>query len=75
MKALHFGAGNIGKGLIGYLLNKSGFDLCFVDVNEDSVNRMNSSNHYPLELLDEDHTVEIISPVRALHSGSPRTSG
>ena len=70
MKALHFGAGNIGKGLIGYLLNKSGFDLCFVDVNEDSVNRMNSSNQYPLELLDEDHTVEIISPVRALHSRS-----
>ncbi|SFG53233.1 D-mannitol 1-phosphate 5-dehydrogenase [Halobacillus alkaliphilus] len=70
MKALHFGAGNIGKGLIGYLLNKSGFDLCFVDVNAEAVHRMNSSNHYPLEILDEDHTVEIISPVRALHSRS-----
>ncbi|MGP4075907.1 mannitol-1-phosphate 5-dehydrogenase [Halobacillus sp. K22] len=70
MKALHFGAGNIGKGLIGYLLNKSGFDLCFVDVNEEAVNHMNSSNYYSLELLDEDHTVESISPVRALHSSS-----
>ncbi|KHE71965.1 mannitol-1-phosphate 5-dehydrogenase [Halobacillus sp. BBL2006] len=68
MKALHFGAGNIGKGLIGYLLNKSGFDLCFVDVNEESVNQMNSSNQYALELLDDDHTVESISPVCALHS-------
>ncbi|MGI8313859.1 mannitol-1-phosphate 5-dehydrogenase [Halobacillus mangrovi] len=70
MKALHFGAGNIGKGLIGYLLNKSGFDLCFVDVNEESVNQMNSSNEYALELLDEKQTVEVISPVRALHSSA-----
>ncbi|ARI75609.1 mannitol-1-phosphate 5-dehydrogenase [Halobacillus mangrovi] len=70
MKALHFGAGNIGKGLIGYLLNKSGFDLCFVDVNEDSVNRMNRSNNYSLELLDENQTVEVISPVCALHSSA-----
>ncbi|WP_173918652.1 mannitol-1-phosphate 5-dehydrogenase [Halobacillus sp. Marseille-Q1614] len=70
MKALHFGAGNIGKGLIGYLLNKSGFDLCFVDVNESTVNSMNRSNQYFLEILDEDRTGESISPVRALHSSS-----
>ncbi|GGF27970.1 mannitol-1-phosphate 5-dehydrogenase [Halobacillus andaensis] len=70
MKALHFGAGNIGKGLIGYLLNKSGFEICFVDANEYTVNSMNRSNSYFFELLDEDHTAEIISPVRALHSSS-----
>lgn len=68
MRALHFGAGNIGKGFIGYLLNKSGFDICFVDVNQSAIDKINRNNRYLVELLDNDHTVEVISPVSALNS-------
>lgn len=68
MKALHFGAGNIGKGFIGYLLNKTGYEVCFVDVNKQMVDRFNETNSYLVELLDDSHTVEAISPVTALHS-------
>ncbi len=68
MKALHFGAGNIGKGFIGNLLNKSGYEVCFVDVNQESIDSINRRHSYFIELLDEEHTVETISPVSALNS-------
>ncbi|MGE6376406.1 mannitol-1-phosphate 5-dehydrogenase [Peribacillus muralis] len=67
MKALHFGAGNIGKGFIGYLLNKTGYDVCFADINQQMVDRLNKNESYIVELLDDSHTVEVISPVTALN--------
>lgn len=68
MRALHFGAGNIGKGFIGYLLNKSGYDVWFVDVNQASIDKFNKNNRYLVELLDDNHTVEVVTPVSALNS-------
>ncbi len=68
MKALHFGAGNIGRGFIGYLLNKTGYDLCFVDVNKEIIDSINETNSYKIELLDDDSTRETVSPVTALNS-------
>ncbi|WP_226584070.1 mannitol-1-phosphate 5-dehydrogenase [Halobacillus litoralis] len=70
MKALHFGAGNIGRGLIGNLLNKTGFDVCFVDADLQLVESINQRGEYRFEILDENRTLETISPARALHSRS-----
>ncbi|MBM7579693.1 mannitol-1-phosphate 5-dehydrogenase [Jeotgalibacillus terrae] len=68
MQAVHFGAGNIGKGFIGYLLSKNGYDVCFVDVNQQMIDQINSRNSYDIELLSDDRRMETISPVSALNS-------
>jgi mannitol-1-phosphate 5-dehydrogenase len=68
MLALHFGAGNIGRGFIGNLLSKSGYEVCFVDVNQEMIDYLNKNNRYLVELFDESHTVETIHEVSALNS-------
>jgi len=68
VKAIHFGAGNIGKGFIGNLLHKTGYHVCFVDVNQEVIQKINDSQGYEIQLLDDDHTSEIITNVSALNS-------
>ena len=53
MKNLHFGAGNIGRGFIGELLNKSGYHITFVDINKDVVNGLKCRDTYTIKILDE----------------------
>ena len=53
MKNLHFGAGNIGRGFIGELLNKSGYHITFVDINKEVVNDLKYRDIYTIKILDE----------------------
>jgi mannitol-1-phosphate 5-dehydrogenase len=50
--AVQFGAGNIGRGLMGQLLRESGFDTVFVDANQILVDSLNQRGSYPLRILD-----------------------
>jgi len=60
MKAVHFGAGNIGRGFIGLMLSKAGYDVIFVDVNEQLVSLLRERGRYDVELADgSGRTIEV----------------
>jgi mannitol-1-phosphate 5-dehydrogenase len=71
MKALHFGAGNIGRGFIGKLLSDAGVAVTFADVNETVVNALIERNQYPVKVVGEDSVVEEVSNVTAISSLDP----
>jgi mannitol-1-phosphate 5-dehydrogenase len=67
MKVLHFGAGNIGRGFIGLLLQKAGYEVCFVDVNQTIVEELNKKREYTVEIADDLHQVILVQGVRAVN--------
>ncbi|WP_050180340.1 mannitol-1-phosphate 5-dehydrogenase [Domibacillus robiginosus] len=68
MQAVHFGAGNIGRGFIGSLLYQSGYETCFVDVNSEVVEQLNERKEYRVVLADESQEELVVKNVRALNS-------
>ncbi|MFF2448869.1 mannitol-1-phosphate 5-dehydrogenase [Neobacillus sp. NPDC058068] len=70
MLAVHFGAGNIGRGFIGNLLYHSGYETCFVDVNSEIVNLLNEKNEYRVVLAEPTQEEVTIKNVRAINSAS-----
>ena len=68
MQAVHFGAGNIGRGFIGQLLHEAGYDITFVDVRDDVVNALKSEGRYEVILADEEEERITVDRVTALHS-------
>ena len=69
MQAVHFGAGNIGKGFIGDLLHDSGFYITFVEVNDAVVQSINRTNSYDIYVIDKNYEKRTINNVSALSSG------
>ncbi|MBC2579572.1 mannitol-1-phosphate 5-dehydrogenase [Clostridium sp. DJ247] len=67
MKAIHFGAGNIGRGFIGYLLSKSGYEVTFVDISEFLVNSINQYKNYTVITLSTTQEKEEVKNVKAIH--------
>lgn len=67
-QALHFGAGNIGRGFIGLLLSKAGYQVVFADVNEQLVDELKKRQSYEVVLADEREEVIPVSGVTALHT-------
>lgn len=50
--AVEFGAGNIGRGLMGQLFWEAGFETVFVDADPSLVDQLNERGSYPLRILD-----------------------
>src|SRR5262245_7789319 len=67
-KALHFGAGRIGRALVGNILHASGYQVLFVDVSEPLVETITRLKQYPLRVVaPEGETTVTIDRVTAIH--------
>lgn len=66
--AVHFGAGNIGRGFIGLLLAQSGFRVVFVDAVESLVALINERKRYKVITVGEEGEKQItVEGVSAVH--------
>ncbi len=68
MKALHFGAGNIGRGFIGLVLVENGYELTFSDVSKDLVDLLKSQGHYDVIIADGTNRRIPVSGFKAIYS-------
>lgn len=68
MYAVHFGAGNIGRGFIGLLLYQSGYRTTFVDVDQSLVDTINDKQQYQVKLASENSDYLQVKDVDAVNS-------
>lgn len=66
MKAVHFGAGNIGRGFIGLLLSRSGYDVVFSDVNRTLVDELRRRGEYTVTLAEDEKRQFRVTGVTAI---------
>ena len=70
MKALHFGGGNIGRGFIGKILAKAGYEVVFADINMTVIDRLNQDHGYTVHVVGEGvDQKETVKNVRGINSG------
>jgi len=58
--AVHFGAGNIGRGFVGLLLHEAGYDVVFSDVNAELIDALAAAESYTVHEVGagaQDHEV------------------
>lgn len=65
-RAVHFGAGSIGRGLVGERLYASNYQTTFVDIDKDIIKQINEKNEYDLYLINHDLKKMTIKNVKAL---------
>ncbi|WP_158867500.1 mannitol-1-phosphate 5-dehydrogenase [Leifsonia sp. AG29] len=69
MKAVHFGAGNIGRGFVGLLLHQAGYEVVFADVNAELIDALAAADSYRVRLVGEGgEQVETVTGFRAVNS-------
>lgn len=66
---LIFGAGNIGRSFIGQIFSRSGFEIVFIDVDDNLISLLNKEKGYTVIIKESEVPDEElhISPVRAIN--------
>lgn len=68
MKAVHFGAGNIGRGFVGLLLREGGYEVVFSDVADALVDAINAVDSYTVHEAGPGGTDHTVTGFRAVNS-------
>ncbi|GGB32406.1 mannitol-1-phosphate 5-dehydrogenase [Lentibacillus populi] len=68
MLAVHFGAGNIGRGFIGSLLYQANYHTIFVDVNDEVIQKLNEKQQYNVRLAAETSKTLTVKNVSGINS-------
>ena len=67
-KAVHFGAGNIGRGFVGLLLHEGGYEVVFSDVADALVDAINAVDSYTVHEAGPGGVDHVVTGFRAVNS-------
>jgi mannitol-1-phosphate 5-dehydrogenase len=70
VKAVHFGAGNIGRGFVGLLLHDAGYEVVFADVADALIDQLAAGDSYAVHEVGENPAVRTVNNFRALNSNT-----
>ncbi|HEU4547043.1 MAG TPA: hypothetical protein VFR88_12195, partial [Microlunatus sp.] len=68
--AVHFGAGNIGRGFVGLILHRAGYQVVFADVVDELIDALNTTPSYLVKEVGLDSSEERVDHYRAINSRS-----
>ncbi len=66
-KIVVFGAGNIGRSLVGQLFSKAGYEVVFVDMDKKIVKELNRQRRYKIVIKDKYPETILVENVRAVN--------
>ncbi len=68
MKAVHFGAGNIGRGFVGLLLHEAGYEVVFSDVAAPLVEALQQADSYTVTTVGQHPSTTVVDGFFAINS-------
>jgi mannitol-1-phosphate 5-dehydrogenase len=66
--AVHFGAGNIGRGFVGLILHRAGYEVVFADVVDELIDGLKRTPSYRVKEVGLDSREEVVDNYRAVNS-------
>lgn len=68
MRAVHFGAGNIGRGFVGLLLAEGGYELTFADVADQLIEQLQAADSYQVHEVGDELRAHDVRNFSAINS-------
>jgi mannitol-1-phosphate 5-dehydrogenase len=68
--AVHFGAGNIGRGFVAQFLHASGYEVVFADVSDELIGALQGQSSYKVIEVGENAQTHVVDGYRAINSKS-----